>query len=104
MSEILTTSPVPLPEISQIYAKIEDLKSRLQIAVPGYEHLLHEIHVALHKDESLTHLLSEEQIGVILLGLAKKKNIVIAEGERKNGARSRTSAGKSLKEITLDQL
>lgn len=102
---ITVSAPVPLSEIEQISSKIADLQLMLQTAAPGYEGLLHQIHVALIKDDALVHLLSEEQIGTICVGLAKKKNLVIADAETKSkGRAAKTASGKALKDISIDEL
>jgi hypothetical protein len=90
----------PLPSASILADKIAELQAALQTAAPSYESLLHTIHVALNKDESLAHLLTEEQVGIICAGLTKKQGIVIAE----TTAKAKTTSGKSLKNISLDDL
>lgn len=99
----MSVIPTPLNNVEQIAERINTLQESLKAGSPVYESLLHTIHVALHKDEELVHLLTEEQIGVIVSGLAKKKNIVIAEPVTKSGG-SRTPSGKKLKDLTLDDL
>lgn len=74
-----TSSSVSLSGIERLQVKINDLQSQLQVNAPGYAGLLHEIHRALAEDESLVHLLKEEEIGVIIAGLSKRKSIVIAD-------------------------
>lgn len=96
----LNTTVTALSNLEQVQNKIEQLKQMLAANAPGYESMLHTIHVALHQDESLSHLLKEEEIGVIIAGLSKKKNIVIATST----AKSKTIKGKSLKDITLDDI
>lgn len=95
-SLIGTTNPAPLSAADQIVARISKLQEMLQVQSPGYESLLHEIHVTLFKDQALTHLLTEEQIGVIVAGLSKKKNIVIAAGMSK--------AKKKAADISVDDI
>lgn len=99
-SQAVSVTPTPLPQASIILDKIQELQTALQTAAPNYESLLHTIHVALHKDEELTYLLSEEEVGIICAALAKKKGIIIAETAMKQ----KTGSGKSLKNITLDDL
>lgn len=96
-----TSEAVPLSNADQIVSQIEELQKMLQVASPGYESLLFTIHHNLSKDEELVHLLSEEQVGVICAGLAKKKNVVIAEVEKKG---SKTAGGKKLKDVSLSDL
>jgi hypothetical protein len=88
-------SPTPLTAADQIIAKIADLQQQLQVNAPGYESLLHQIHVALHKDEELVHLLTPEQVGTIVAGLSKKKNVVIS------AAIAKKSTNKKLSTLTL---
>lgn len=94
-----STVSAPLPDSEVLIAKIEELKEKLQTAAPGYESLLHSIHRLLAADEQLTHMLKPEQIGIIVAGLAKRKNIVIAEATAKSSAKT----GK-LKNISLEDL
>lgn len=97
----MTTIPTPLPASAQMSAMIVDLQQQLQKQSPGYERLLHTIHVTLHKDEELVQFLTEEEIGIIVSGLAKKKNVVIAAVEAKKNT---TSTGKKLKDVSLGDL
>lgn len=95
------TETVSLPNASSLSSKIIELGEKLQSAAPGYESLLYTIHRILSQDEQLVHMLKEEEIGIIVAGLAKKKNIVIANvGAKAKG----TSGKKSLKSLTLDDL
>lgn len=95
------TESAPLPNADQLLSKIGELKSSLELATPGYESLLFEIHQRLAKDEELVHLLKEEDIGIILAGLSKKKNVVIAAPAK---SKSTTSSGKKLKDVTLGDI
>lgn len=98
-----TTAPMQLDNLDQMAQKIADLQSQLQQMAPGYESLLHQIHVNLQKDPDLVHLLSDEQVGVIVAGLSRKKNVVIAEPDKI--ARKKTLAnGKALKDATIDDI
>jgi hypothetical protein len=97
------TSPTPLGSADVLISRISELQEKLQAVAPGYEHLLHTIHTMLHKDPDMVHMLSEEQIGVIVSGLSRRKNIVIAEPE-KAGKRTKTASGKSIKDLDLDDL
>jgi hypothetical protein len=74
-----TGASVKLTNYDLISNKIHNLQNLLQAAAPNYELLLREIHTNLAADADVVHLLSEEQIGVIVAGLSKKKGIVIAE-------------------------
>lgn len=99
-----TTAPAPLSEADQIIAKIGDLQQRLQSVAPGYEGLLHEIHVALHKNENVVHLLTDDQIGIIVAGLSLRKGIVLAEVDKGGRPNKKLAGGKKLSETTLDDL
>ena len=95
MSEETTAN---LPEASLLIEKIEELKEKLQNAAPGYEGLLYTIHKQLAADEQLVHILTEDQIGIIVAGLSKKKNIIIAS------AVSAKTTKASLKNVSLGDL
>lgn len=82
----------------QLKTQITELQEKLHKALPDYKELLQVIHTNLRKDEDLVHLLSPEDIGVIVAGLSKHKNIVIATATAKG------SGGKKSKSITVDDL
>lgn len=105
MSEELNgTGPIqPLSNAEQIKSRIQQLQDSLREQSPRYESLLHEIHVALHKDEECALLLSEEELGTICSGLAKKTGVIIAE-EKKSSTKGKAANGKSLKNLSLDDL
>lgn len=94
---IKISGPQPLNNADQIIGMISTLQSQLQTNAPGYESLLHKIHRALAADEDLSHILSEEQIGVVVAGLSRRKNIVIFAEKAK-------STSKSASKITTDEL
>lgn len=91
-----------LPEADAIFQRIDDLQEALQKQLPSYERLLFIIHEQLRKDEDLVQFLTEEQIGIICAGLAKKKDIVISVTATKKG--SNLPSGKRIKDITAEDL
>lgn len=91
-----STVSVPLSGIERLSAKIAELQTQLQSNAPGYASLLHEIHTALAQDESLVHLLKEEEIGVVVSGLSKRKAIVIADAVKAK------STSKQLSRLSAD--
>ena len=97
----MNTSPTPLSAAEQIVGRINELQVALQQSLPSYESLLHQIHVGLAKDPDVVHLLTEEQIGAICVGLSKKKNVTIALASK---SKSTTVGGKKLKDISISDL
>lgn len=91
-----TTASVSLNGIERLSTKVSELQVQLQTNAPGYASLLHEIHRALMEDESLVHLLKEEQIGIIVSGLSKRKNVVIVDAVKSK------ASSKSLSKLTAD--
>lgn len=87
----LVHSTGTLTDVSQIRNQISELQAALQIAAPGYENLLFYIHKALAADEALVHMLTEEEIGVIVGALSKKKNIVLTNTLMKEKKKSMKS-------------
>lgn len=59
--------------------KILDLQYALQKELPTYESLLHTIHRNLANDPDTVHLLTDEQIGIIVAGLSKKTGVAITK-------------------------
>jgi hypothetical protein len=96
-----STVTVPLTQAEQVRGRILELQEALQQNMPGYEGLLHTIHRNLAQDPDTVHLLSEEEIGIICLGLSKRTGVFIAqEKEGKSGSGSGGKKGKA----TLDDL
>lgn len=100
----MSSDPVPLTQAQQLQEKIARMQSLMLADNPGFETILREIHITLHKNEDLVHLLSEEDIGKIVSGLAKKERIVIAEAMSKD-KKGNTSKGKvPLSQLTMDDI
>lgn len=78
--------------------RLATLQGLLEKNIPGYEELLRVIHRNLAADENLLHMLSDEEIGTIIGGLAKRKNIVIAESVTKGGGKAK-KAPKTLEDF-----
>lgn len=97
------STSVPLSGVDNLRSQIYELQEQLEKNLPGYASLLHTIHKNLAMDEQLVHLLKEEEIGIIVSGLAKRKNIVLAESSVKAG-KNTTASGKKLKDIGLGDL
>lgn len=91
---------VPLSNIQQMGDLINQLQESLRANIPNYESLLAVIHKAMQQDEELSHILTDDQIGIVCTGLRKKTGVVIATtSPKKTGA-----GGKSLKDTTLDDI
>jgi len=100
----MASDPVPLTQLQQLQEKISRMQSLMIENNPGFETLLREIHVTLHKNEDLVHMISEEEIGKIVSGLAKKERVVIAEAMSKS-KQGQTSKGKvPLNQLTMDDI
>ena len=89
--ENATTSAAPLTSAEQISVLITELQQEMQKQSPGYELLLHRIHKQLSADEELVHLLKDEEIGVIVAGLSKKKGLILAEAATKGRKASQSA-------------
>lgn len=101
----MTSAPVPLTNLEQLQEKISRMQSLMIADNPGFETLLREIHITLHKNEDLVHMLKEEEIGKIVSGLCKKERVVIAEANMKaKDGRNAKGEKTSLKNLSLDDL
>lgn len=92
MSDTLTANSTvtsPLSTAEQLVGKILELQEKLQQQAPGYESLLHTIHSNLSKDPDLVHLLTNEQIGIICLGLQKRTGVEMSKIEAKKKTSSK---------------
>lgn len=84
----------PLTSNQQIHDKIVELQEAIEQKVPSYKSILQTIHAQLKADPDLTHLLSDEEVGVIIAGLSQHKGIVINAATAKGIASGR--AGKKV--------
>jgi len=78
----------------QVRALIAQLSTELEAEIPGYSSTLRTIHKRLVAEEELTHILSEEEIGIIMSGQQKLTNTTIKTVENKPAAK--TAAAKKL--------
>lgn len=81
----------------QLKEQIAQLQAALLTAHPGMPTMLRTIHTALRADPTNVTLLSPEEVGVIVSGLLKQTNTIIAAVAVK-------SKGAKLKNISLDDL
>lgn len=86
-------------EQAKFQTRIKHLEILMEKSLPGYEQLLREIHRQLAADENLLHILKDEEIGVIISGLAQRKNIIIATTAQKAAAKKSSKAPKSLEDF-----
>jgi len=83
----------------QLQEQIASLQNMMVTANPGMPTMLRTIHKALQADKDIVTLLSPEEVGVIVSGLMKQTNTVIA-----TAAVKKSSNTKALKNINLDDL
>lgn len=93
---------IPATNNPQEYIRIKNSISELNDAliqqVPNIAHLLRDIHAQLREDKSVVTILTEEEIGVITLGLRRHTSTEIATTAPK------TAAKKALSRVTTDDL
>lgn len=81
-----------------IFSRIEKLQKAMESEIPEYASILHVIHKALSKDAELTHLLSDEQIGILIKAMKLRKAVVLVEEKNKKLGK------KPLSKLTLDDI
>lgn len=101
MSE--STTVASLPGAESFLQKLGELEEKIRARAPGYESLLYSIHKQLSADEQLVHMLSDEQIGIVVAALTRRKNIVLADVGKKV-TKNTVIGGKKLKDFTLEDL
>ncbi len=92
----------PLRGADIIKGRIAELAEHMEARIPGYEQILRQIHMALMGDPDAAHLLTDEEISVIVAALSRKTAINIAVSASKSGRKSNTA--KKLSEIGADDL
>ena len=85
---------------TQIQEKIQSLSDSITSAHPQMSSLLREIRITIKNDPALATLLNEDEIQIIVLGLGKQTDTVIATAISKPSA----AKAKALKNVTDDDL
>ena len=88
----------PLTVADQLREQIMQLQSALVASNPVMPTMLRTIHKALAADKDIVTLLTPEEIGIVVSGLMKQTNTIIAAGIVKG------SGKKSGKNMTVDDL
>lgn len=105
-TKTITISPAPRidtnlgsnSELDLVLQRISRLQEHMENSIPGFESILSTVHKELSRDATLTHLLKDEDIGVLVSAMAKRKNVVISiETAKKLGK-------KALSKTTVDDL
>jgi hypothetical protein len=97
----LPTAPTPLAPIDQLRSKIASLDQTLVKIHPQHKSLLHEIHRAIHADESLIYLVSPEEISKITASLQELAGQKILEDKVKTASKK---SNKALSNLSLDDI
>ena len=103
MNQIPTT-PQPLQSVDIIRSKIAAIDVSLVSKVPGQKAVLNEIHKAVHANEALVYLLTLEEIGKITSCLMDVAQMKIMEAKVKAASKGKTTSGKKLSELSLDDI
>jgi hypothetical protein len=93
------SSVADLPGAVELQNRLAGLQESLQKALPNYDGHLFTIHQMLQKNSDLVHMLTDEQIGLIVAGLVAKTNTVILSEASKKGA-----ASKALRATTVNDI
>lgn len=84
------TDPVVTEQVNIVRGKIAELQEALDTAIPGFPHILKDIHTHLRADEEVVTYLTEEEIAVIVKGLEKHSHIVVTPAKAKKAAAKKT--------------
>lgn len=97
----VTIEPTEAPQYKAFLPKLDALEKALLAADPKMPTHLREIHAYLIQFEEISHLLTEEQLAVILAANQKKLGVSLAEETKGNKGGSSRNA---LKNVTADDL
>lgn len=95
-----TTIIPPHPQMAGVLEKIENLRLSLATADPKMPEHLKAIHRTLIQYEELSHLLTEDQIAVVLDGAQRKLGVILAA----ETTATKPGKGKGLKNVTAEDL
>lgn len=101
MTDAVVPDALEHPKLRELLPKLAQLEQALLSADPKFPTHLREIHKYLIGFEELAHLLSEDQIAVILDAQQRKVGIVLATETKKGTGKG---SSKNLKGVTADDL
>lgn len=80
------------PQHSRVLEKCAELEDALEKALPGFPHILKDIHETLRADPEVVTLLKEEEIAIIVKGLERHSHIAVvpAKAKKASTAKSKT--------------
>lgn len=79
--------------MTDVTNRIDELRNKLNKSLPGIETTVAQIHKILAEDQSLAHILTDDQVGVICAGLTKAKQVSLIT--KKAGSGSKKSLSKT---------
>lgn len=78
------------PQHARVLEKCAELEDALDKALPGFPHILKDIHETLRADPEVVTLLKEEEIAVIVKGLERHAHIIVTPAKVKKAASSKS--------------
>lgn len=100
MAEPVVPQPLPVhPKLAELLPKLNALEASLLATDPQMPVHLKEIHKYLLQFEELSHLLSEDQIAIILEGQQKKLGVVLAEETKAKAKSGKIKGGVSADDL-----
>lgn len=78
------------PQHARVLEKCAELEDALDKALPGFPHILKDIHETLRADPEVVTLLKEEEIAVIVKGLERHAHIIVTPAKAKKAASSKS--------------
>ena len=70
-------------QVDRIRDRMAELEESLNNSIPGFEHILSDIHKSLRDDPEIVTLLDPEEIAIIVRGLSAHANTVITTAKTK---------------------
>lgn len=80
------------PQVERIRDKMSELQEALDNNVPGFAHILKDIHDNIRADPDSVTILTDEEIAVIVKGLEKHAHIVVTPAKAKKAASNKSKA------------
>jgi len=77
-------------QVDRVRDKIMELQEALDAAVPGFPHILKDIHDTLRAAPEVVTILAEEEIAVIVKGLEKHAGIEVTPAKAKKAASAKS--------------
>jgi len=89
-NNLSAVAPEVAAQADYVRGKMAELEQALETNLPGFAHILKDIHSTLQADPEVVTILQPEEIAVVVRGLEKHAAIIVTPAKAKKASKSKT--------------